>query len=281
MGKLGRPAKRKVSDVLGSDNRVSSVAVEEKPEPIVSASPADPSAPVPVSSPESNYPTRRDSANRISIPIDQTTGKIAWSDMQDRTIARAADALKKSMPDPEFVKYCGIAPLEATKKPEIVTPLAMGSLMDVIARVEAGVYAKKTGLEYDEVYQVVQWDKDDHRILDYQASALANKYIPASWLQYADLGMFATTMFALMKQKAALVEELAKKRFNNIVKEPLPQSTSNSTTSQPSTASPANSTPAPSQHLTQADIPPGDAARSLEDFSADTKTGSDNHRSLG
>jgi hypothetical protein len=275
MAKVGRPAKRKTSDA-SPYSRVVAVAEIPSPKPETEPSVAPE---VSQASAENNYPARRESSNRISIPIDQATGKIAWTEMQDRTIARTSDAFKKSMTDADFVKYCGIAPLEATAKPQIMTPQSVGVLMDVIARVEAGVYAKKTGLEYDEVYQVVQWDKDDHRILDAQASALANKYIPASWLQYADLGVFATTMFALMKQKAALVEQLAKKRFDNIVKDERTKSNGDTPSAQPS--APVSTSPAPAVISTE--IPPGEASRSLEDFAADAvrpKNG-DSGRSLG
>jgi hypothetical protein len=282
MAKVGRPPKRKNADTSGYDRSVATLETPS-PKPETQPSPAQETSQAPA---ENNYPVRRESSNRISIPIDQATGKIAWDEMQDRTIARTSDALKKSMSDAEFIKHCGIAPITATAKPQIMTPIAAGELMDVIARVEAGVYAKKTGLEYAEVYEVVAWDKDDHRILDAQASALANKYMPASWLQYADLGVFATTMFALMKQKAALVDRLAKTKLSGYEKqmrETSPPSNSVSTPTPPLPNSPATSTVSAS--TLSNDIPPGEMSRSLEDFSQPSAPSASNNgeagRSLG
>jgi len=281
MAKAGRPTvKRKVSDILGPQDReaVVSTAVAEKPEAVqlsqveaVSGSPE---------SKESNYPSRRESVNRISIPLS-STGKIDFDSMQDRTKERFSAAVKQSFNDASFLKECGVAPVEVTAKPQIVTVQAAGGVLDVIAKVEAGVYAKKTGLEYDEVYQVVQWDKDDHRILDGQVSGLANKYIPASWLQYADLGVFATTMFALMKQKAELVEKLAKSKLSGYEKQMREQSpASKSDTPAPASQSSAHTSAA--SILPSTEIPPGESARSLEDFAPNAAPpAKGNDRSLG
>src|SRR5208282_2151631 len=163
----------------------------------------------------SNVPPRESANNRVSIPIDVSTGKIDRGSMRTSTEARTKEALKKSLDDPDFRKWIGITAEEA--KPQIITTQAMAGLLDVIARVEASVYSKKAGLEFDEVYKLVEWDSNEHRILDGQAASLANKYIPLTWLTYADVGVFAMTVFAMMKMKAQIVENYAKQKFNRIV----------------------------------------------------------------
>jgi hypothetical protein len=275
MAKVGRPAKRKVSDILGQD-RESLVAVAPSPKLETETLPIAPEASQAPS--EANYPSRTEKLNRISIPL-KADGVFDWDSMQERTKERARDSFKKSMTDSAFLKECGAAPVAVTTPAQIVTPQSVGVLMDVIARVEAGVYAKKTALPYDDVYEVCKWDAQEHKILDTQASAIANKYIPPSWLQYADLGVFATTMFALMKHKAALVEELERKRFNNIVKDESKQSTADVPTSKSSPA-PVSVISEVSPSAVSSDIPPSEAARSLENFDAPS---GDNHsnRSLG
>src|SRR5271155_635250 len=273
---VGRPRKTDAPEQAGK----SSVAVLEKPQAIPSTQETG-SLETP---PEANYPSRVAKTDRLNIPLDPTTGVIDWGSMQDGNRVKAADAIKKSMGDKEFLKNCGIAPIELTAKPQVVTPITMGLAFDVIAKIEAGVYAKKTGLPYEDVYKICEWDKDDHRILDTQASGLVNKYIPASWLQYADLGIFASTMYGLMKQKAALVEELAKKRFENIVGSDSPKSPSVIPPSQPSTPSPAASTQPATPPIVPpsiSEIPSGEASRSLEEFSGNpAPPAGNNHRSL-
>lgn len=283
MAKLGRPPKRKDADANPEQAGKAPVITLEKPQP----QPTSPAQSTVEAPPEANYPTHRESTNRVSIPLDPETGIIDWKSMQDRNREKASSAIKKSFSDSEFLKNCGIAPVAVTEKPQVVTPVAMGLAFDVIAKIEAGVYAKKTGLPYEDVYKICEWDKDDHRILDGQAAGLVNKYIPATWLQYADLGIFVSTMYGLMKQKAALVEELAKRRFDGIVGAPSGESSVSTPPSRPSTPSPSASTgPVPTippvVPPSVSEIPSGEASRSLEEFSGNpAPPANGDHRSLG
>lgn len=169
-----------------------------------------PAAPVADSAPP---PPSREAGDRLSLKIDG--GKFDVNSLQARTVDKARAAFRKTISDPEFRKWAGIEG-DAASKPQIVTPLVIGGMFDIVARVETSLFVKKYQLPEAVVSRVCAWDEKEHAYLDVQGAALANKYIPASWLQYADVAIFCGALLTMMKMKMDLLEKLSRNAVEQI-----------------------------------------------------------------
>lgn len=165
--------------------------------------------------------------------------KFDVSGVQDDNVPLIKAAFKNSVSDPEFRAWAGISAADAP--PAITIPPALiGSLFDLGAQLETFIYAKKTGIDARELYPLVAWDKDEHSLIDPQGAALATKYIPESWMKYADVGVFFMSVSMLLKKKADIVAAYAKKKFDaQIAAGERPATTHVPTPTQPSSKTPA------------------------------------------
>src|SRR5271170_2936740 len=153
---------------------------------------------------------------RISIKF--TNGKIDTEALRDENAKEVKGYIKASMADPKIREWCGIGVAEATGLEVKIPPEVAGAALDIIPFAASFALVKQTGLEMRQVYPLVKWDDSDHRILDRQFALLSEKYMPESWKQYSDVGIFCLTILTLFKMKVSAVGDLQKKEFDKIEK---------------------------------------------------------------
>lgn len=183
---------------------------EREPVTLASKQPA----PAPAAFPETSEPLTQ-SSERISFKV--VNGKLDYGSLRPSNAARVKEVVQASLKDEQFKSWAGFTPATAPKI-EIVTPQLVGMALDAGAWIEAGIFAKRTGLKSEEIAPLVRWTPQEHALLDPQGAALLNKYIPVAWLQYADLGVFAVTLFMMIQVKAKAVEAFAKAEAEKIGK---------------------------------------------------------------
>jgi hypothetical protein len=150
-------------------------------------------------------------------------GKIDTGALRSATAEKLRSTLKASINDPEFRKWAG---LEAPATPANVSemskslPMLVGAVLDGASMLESSMLAKRSGLEYAEVYPFMRWLPEEHAILDPQGTALLLKYVPAEWLEKADLFAFFGTLIVLSKIKISAVGNYAKKKLERMGAQP-------------------------------------------------------------
>lgn len=180
---------------------------ESKPEPAppITAPPTEAASEKPEpSADQRGFPDTealpRNGQEKLNIYIAE--GKLDTAPMRTKSQDRLKLALQESLRDPAFKKWVGIAEEPQAPRPELVSPFVMRGVWDTVANIEAMVYAKKTGLSYQQVKPFVAWNEGELNYLSNSSAQLANKYIPPEWLKYADVYMFLAAMGTMMKVKA-------------------------------------------------------------------------------
>ena len=117
---------------------------------------------------------------------------------------RAKEVLRKSMADPDVRAWCGVSDAAAPME-QPVPPQAVGFLFDVISKFEGSYFAKKIGVKdaptIEKIQELVKLDANEHAMFDVQASKLISKYIPAKYLDAADLWIFFVSFGAVQTAK--------------------------------------------------------------------------------
>lgn len=175
-------------------------------------------------------------ATRISIKF--TDGKIDTDALRDDNAKAVKGYLKASMADAKIRQWAGIGgTAESDGLAVKIPPPVAGAMLDIIPFAAGMALAKNTGLEMRQVYPLVRWTDADHGALDAQTALLMEKYMPESWKQYSDVGIFCMTLITLFKMKTVAVAELAKKELEKIGNAPEPKFISQPTQA-PITATP-------------------------------------------
>ena len=159
---------------------------------------------------------------RISIKF--TDNKIDFKALGPENARDVKVYLKNSVADPAIREWAGISAASAAPDGlnlKIPPPVA-GAMLDIVPFAAGMALCKSSGLQLRQVYPLVKFTEADHGMLDAQAALLMEKYMPDSWKQYSDVGIFCLTLITVMKMKTAAVEELAKKELEKIgtAKEP-------------------------------------------------------------
>lgn len=204
------------NETLRTPKNASEMPISEKPD-----SPA-----TPLSDNAPPLPSR-DAGDRLSLKIDG--GKFDVASLQARTVDKARSAFRKTIADPEFRKWAGIESDPGTRK-TIVSPQAIGGAFDMVANIEIAVFTKKYQLPRETVERICSWSPKEHEYLDNQGAMLAEKYIPASWLQYADVALFAGALVTMIKLKMDLLEKLSRNAVEQIGAARIPETKSENTT---------------------------------------------------
>lgn len=140
---------------------------------------------------------------RLSFAVSDT-GVLDVDAIKKREFAaRAKDVIKKSFSDPHVRQWAGVtdsaAPISLP-----VPPATIGFLFDMMSKLEASYFAKKLNIkdvDLPRVYGIVKMDAVEHEMIDMQAAQLIQKYIPAQWLEAADIWIFASTLVGLQVMK--------------------------------------------------------------------------------
>lgn len=117
---------------------------------------------------------------------------------------RAKEVVKKSMLDPHVRQWAGVSD-SAAAIPLPVPPATIGFIFDLVSKVETSYFAKKLSITKEadiaRAFQIVKLDEKEHEMIDAQGAQLIQKYVPAHWLEAADIWIFASTLVGLQVMK--------------------------------------------------------------------------------
>jgi hypothetical protein len=234
--KVGRP--RKVIDNPGKPAITDTVVedVGSNPQEVKSQSTiAEQPSSLPLEAPK----PIPEQSERIALKI--VNGKFDISSVRPSNQERYKAIIRESAKDASIRKWAG---LEAPQL-QIISPSLIGNILDMAVNVEASIFSKKTGLEYDEVRRVLAWTVDEHKTLDDIGAKCVNKYIPPEWLEKMDLILFFGMVASLTTMKIKSLNDYAKKKFDHQVSIPSHDEnkkfTQNSAASAPATETAASS----------------------------------------
>jgi hypothetical protein len=173
------------------------------------------------------------SIDRLTLPLN-SDGTINFSSLRERT----REKLKKAFTDPAVSDRLGVAS-QAAPVPEVINPLMVSGMYDLVGTVEAMVFSKTAGIPPEIARKVFIYSEKEKEALAGPTIRVMNKYLGPWFVKYQDEWMLISMLVALTIAKATLAQTMMKMQ-GKVVEMPKQE--------EPQSGSPAPTAPAEQVH---------------------------------